>query len=108
MRGGNECTNTIETERETEMAVLPHEIAITTHRRKIAFPYPNRDSQTERLGFFHKWTTNGTGDYALVEMTDGKMTYIRCDCVRFLPVDDEMLPSEMEKAYRQMGLLKGE
>lgn len=86
------------------MAILPHEITFTMHRRKVAIL---DKGFTERLGFFHKWTENGDDDYALIENTDGFLEYIPVHMFRFLPLDDEVNPKELEKIYHEFGLMKG-
>ena len=86
------------------MATFPHEIAITYHRRKIAI---TKGDLTERLGFFHKWTENGDEDFALVENVEGDLEYVPVHAIRFLPVDNEIAPKELEKIYQEIGILKG-
>jgi hypothetical protein len=85
------------------MAILPHEIIITTERRQIAIMMGDH---TERLGFFHKWSENGDEDYALVENTEGHLEYIHPEAIRFLPIGNEVIPKELEKIYRNIGILK--
>ncbi len=84
--------------------LLPNEIEIVMHRREIAII--NNDG-TERLAFFHKWNVCGDDDYALVENTGGRLEYVRPEKIRFLFVDDEVLPELIEKSYHDMGILKG-
>ena len=87
------------------MAILPHEINVTVYRRQVAII---KGDETERLGFFHKWSENGDEDFALIENTEGKLEYIPTFAFRFLPIGDEMLPAELEKIYFEMGILKGD
>jgi hypothetical protein len=86
------------------MAMLPHEITMTIHCRKVAIM---KGDGTERLGFFHKWSENGDDDYALVENTEGCMEYVPVHAFRFLPVDDEIKATELEKIYHEIGLMVG-
>ena len=85
------------------MALLPHEIKITTEHRQIAI---TKGDHTERLGFFHKWSEKCGEDYALIENTDGQLEYIHPEVMRFLPIGNEMAPKELEKTYREIGILK--
>lgn len=85
-------------------SVPPYEIAIVMHRRQIAIT--NNDG-TERLAFFHKWNECGDDDYALVENTGGRLEYVRPEKIRFLFVDDDVLPEVLEKTYHDIGILKG-
>lgn len=84
--------------------LFPNEIRITEHRRKIAIRF---DDGSEELAFFHKWTNReDCGDCALVEMKDGTMKYCPVRYMRFLPVDNEISAKELEKIYRECGVLK--
>ena len=80
---------------------IPGEITIVTERRKVAIM---KGDGTERLGFFHKWNID---DFAIVENTEGRIEYLRSFEFRFLPVDNEFGAHELEKIYREIGLLKG-
>lgn len=86
------------------MDILPHEIKITNHRRQVAI---TKGDLTERLGFFHKWTENGDEDFALVENAEGGLEYVPVHAMRFLPIEDDIAPKELEKIYRDIGILKG-
>lgn len=79
---------------------MPNEITIVTERRKVAIL---KGERAEQLGFFHKWTED---NYALVENTDGHVKCIQASEFRFLPVDNEVEAHELEKIYREIGLLK--
>lgn len=86
------------------MAMLPpNEMTVIFERRQVAI---TKGDGTERLGFFHKWTENGDDDFALVENTDGTLEYIPPHAIRFLPVDDDIAPKELEKAYKNLGIIK--
>ena len=78
-------------------------------RRQVAILMPD---ESERLGFFHKWSelhlpVLGTQDRALVEATDGTLTYVSANCIRFLPIDNKVAAEELENIYRENGILKG-
>ena len=85
------------------MAILPHEIAFTFERRQVAI---TKGDGTERLGFFHKWSECGDDDFALVENAEGKLEYIPPHAMRFLPVGDDVAPKELEKIYKEHGIIK--
>ncbi len=85
------------------MAVLPHEITFAFERRQVAI---TKGDETERLGFFHKWTECGDDDFALVENTDGTLEYIPPHAMRFLPIGDDVAPKELEKIYSELGFIK--
>lgn len=87
------------------MALLPHEITITTERRQVAI---TKGDGSESLGFFHKWSENGDEDFALVENAEGHLEYISPEAMRFLPIGNKMAPKELEKTYREIGILKGD
>ena len=85
------------------MARLPHEITFTVERRQAAVM---QDDGTEKLGFFHKWTKCGNDDFALVENAEGIIEYIPPHALRFLPIGDEIAPKQLEKMYKELGLIK--
>lgn len=88
------------------MAGLIREITITVERRHVGILCADG---VEKLGFFHKWTYDNQlkKDVALVEMADGWMEYFNTDVIRFLPIGDEIHPKELEKTYRELGILVG-
>lgn len=82
------------------------DITIKKERRQVAIVMPG---QPEKLGFFHDWSYSPDNDvdFALVEMADGTMEYIRPKRIRFLPIGNEIPAEELEAIYRKNGLLKG-
>lgn len=87
------------------MANLIREITIKVERRQVAVLMPDG---SERLGFFHKWSSlEGGRDWALVEAPDGTMTHVRAKHLRFLPIGNEVAAEELETMYRENGILKG-
>lgn len=79
-------------------------ITVTVERRQVAVLMPDG---SERLGFFHKWSHSGAKDLALVETIDGTMTYVSANCIRFLPIGNDVPAEELETIYRENGILKG-
>lgn len=82
------------------------DITIKVQRRQVGCRLADG---SERLGFFHKWSYDTTleKDFALVEMPNGKMEYFNVDLIRFLPIENEIPPHELEEIYHRHGFLKG-
>lgn len=68
---------------------------------------------TEKMGFFHKWTNNFEDlevvDYGLIEMADGIMKYVPAESIRFLNINEEVTcPKLMEEQLNKLGILNGD
>ena len=80
-------------------------ITIEMERRHVAYL---DGSRKEKLGFFHGWSVQSVADdLALVETTEGHMILVSAGSLRFLPVGNDIYAPDLEKMYREIGLLEG-
>lgn len=75
-------------------------------KNEVAIIHPDG---TEELAIFHKWSTSFQPgvDWALVQLKDGTMEYVRSLYLRFLLPGDEVPMEFVEEVYRKNGILKG-